>query len=72
MAAPGVQLPEEFHFRTPDAWPKWKKRFDRHRTASGLEEKSEPVQVSTLVYSMGGDAEDILASFNMTEEDSQK
>ena len=71
MDAPGIP-PKAFLFRTPDAWSKWKKRFDRYRMASGLEEKSKPVQVSTLVYSMGGDAEDILASFDMTEEDSQK
>ena len=72
MAAPGIQPPEAFPFRMPDAWSKWKNSFDHYWMASGLKEKSESVQVSTLVYSMGGDTEDILPSFDMTEEDSQK
>ena len=64
-----LQLPEQFNHSVPDAWPRWKKRFERYRVASALTEKSEEVQVSTLVYAMGGDAEDVLASFGMSAED---
>ena len=70
--ASNIQLPEQFDAKAPDAWPRWKKRFDRYRTASGLSEKDEEVQVSTLVYAMGGEAEDILASFSLSEDDAKK
>ena len=45
------------------------KRFECYRVASALTEKSAEVQVSTLVYAMGGDAKDVLASFGISAED---
>ena len=38
------------------------------RHASGLTEKDEVSQVHTLIYTMGDEAEDILSSFRLTEE----
>ena len=64
-----LQLPESFDAKVPDAWPRWKKRFERYRIASALNDKQPAVQVNTLVYAMGGDAEDILASFNLSSDD---
>ena len=46
--------------------------FERFRQATGLEEKPESTQVSTLMYAMGDEVEDIILSFNLTEEDSKK
>ena len=40
--------------------------------ASDLASKSEENQVNTLVYSMGDKADDILQSFNVSEDDSKK
>ena len=40
--------------------------------ASGLAQKEEEVQVSTLVYAMGDQADDILRSFALSEEDGKK
>ena len=37
--------------------------------AAGLDEKDDKVQVSTLVYAMGGNANDILKSFHLAERD---
>ncbi len=54
--------PAPFNF-TPDAWPKWKRRFERYRIASGMDRFDASVQVNTLLYVMGDAADDIFASF---------
>lgn len=72
MASYRIQTIENFDFAKPDEWPRWIRRFERFRQASDLVSKSEEVQVSTLVYSMGDKAEDLLQSFNLTEDDSKK
>ena len=64
--------PEQFNFTNPEEWPKWARRFERFRKASGLAEKEEEAQVNTLVYSMGDEADDILRSFRLSEEDDKK
>ena len=69
MAAYQVSPPEQFDFSRPNDWPKWVHRFERFRCASGLTDKAETVQVHTLIYSMGDAADDILKSFNLTEEE---
>ena len=64
-----VSPPEQFNFNHPEEWPKWVQRFERFRIAAGLEEKTEEVQVNTLIYTMG---DDILRSFRLSEADSKK
>ena len=51
--------PAEFDFSLPDAWPEWKKRFSRYRLAAKLNKEDEDVQVSTLLYNMGSEAESV-------------
>ena len=63
---------EKFNFSQPQDWPKWIRRFEHFRQASGIASKSEESQVNTLVYSMGDKADDILQSFNLTEADQKK
>ena len=63
MANWQINPPEKFDFGKPEMWPKWRKRFDRFRAASGLDEKDGPNQINALIYSMGERAEDI---FNAT------
>ncbi|CAG7786268.1 unnamed protein product [Allacma fusca] len=60
-----VPCPENFPFSSPSEWPKWKKRFERFREASGLVSKDEADQVNTLLYLMGEKAEDIFTSFKL-------
>ena len=67
MAAYQVSPPEQFDFSRPDDWPKWVRRFERFRCASGLTDKADVVQVHTLIYSMGDAADDILKSFQLTD-----
>ena len=54
-------------FSKPEEWAKWIRRF---RQASGLSTKAETDQVNTLVYSMGDEADDILQSLSLNDEDS--
>ena len=64
--------PSPFNFAHPEDWPRCMvKRFDRFRHASVLKDKPVAVQVSTLTYSMGDRAEDILTSMSLSEEDSE-
>ena len=72
MAVFQVSPPERFNFSQPEDWPKWVRRFERFRCASGLNEKDEANQVHTLIYSMGDEADDILSSFRLSDEDSKK
>ena len=48
-----LQPPEPFNFKTPDDWPRWKRRFEQFRIASGLSEESQLKQVSTFLYCLG-------------------
>ena len=58
-----IQPQEPFTFSKPEEWPKWIRRFERFRDASGLDGKEEKKQISTLIYSMGDEADDTLQSF---------
>ena len=68
MASYQIPAIEAFDFSTPTEWPNWIRRFERFRKASGIAEKSEESQIDTLIYSMGDKADDILQSFNLSEE----
>ncbi|KAK7884427.1 hypothetical protein WMY93_027550 [Mugilogobius chulae] len=68
-AAFQVSPPTKFDFKKPEEWPKWIKRFERFRIASGLESQPEESQVNTLIYTMGDEAEDVLTSLNLTDEE---
>ncbi len=58
--AKGVSFPK---------WGKWKGRFRQYRVASGLSEKTAQCQISTLLYCMGEEAEDVLNATGISEED---
>ena len=60
------------YFWCPNDWTKWKRRFDRYLAVSGLQGKSEELQISSLIYCMGDEAEDILATFELSDEDAKK
>ncbi|XP_056001795.1 uncharacterized protein LOC125656292 [Ostrea edulis] len=72
MASYQVQPSENFTFTKPEEWPKWVKRFERFRVVSGLSKKDEAIQVNTLIYAMGNEAEDIFNSFGLNEDDAKK
>ena len=59
-----VQLPEKFDYSRQEEWPKWSRRFERFRQASGLA-KEEESQINMLIYALGDQADDILNSFKL-------
>ena len=67
----GIQLipPGPFNFKSPDVWPRWRKRYEQFRVASGLSTDCATKQVSTLLYCLGEEAESVLVSMSATEED---
>ena len=64
-----VAPPDSFVFAKPNEWPKWIRRFELFRLASGLDGKPDVMQVNPLVYAMGDEAHNIMAGFGLTEEE---
>ena len=60
---PKFNPPDSFQFDKPADWPEWKQRFLRFRSATKLDRETSTVQVSSLVYAMGREAEKIYSSF---------
>ena len=61
--------PDSFCSERPAEWSDWKKRFMRYRTATKLDQEDGSVQVSTLIYALGGEAENIFGSFHFDGDD---
>ena len=66
-----LQAPGPFQFKSPDEWPKWRRRFEQYRVASGLAKEDDERQVSALLYCLGEEADDVLTSTNISS-DSRK
>ncbi len=64
LKAPGL-----FNFRRPDEWPKWKRRFNQYLATTGLDRADDTRTVSMMLYCMGEDAEDVLTSTNITDDE---
>ena len=64
-----VATPEPFCFARDEEWPKWIRLFEHFRIASGLVSREEEPPVTTLIYAMGDQADDILRSFALTDAD---
>ena len=61
-----------FCFKKTKEWPKWKHHFEQYRVASGLVEKDEICQVSTLLYCLGEDTKDVSDTTRISGEDKKK
>ncbi len=64
-----LQPPENFCFRNPDGWLKWKIRFQQFLTASCLDKQNDERKISTLLYCLGDDADEVLTSTSITDEE---
>ena len=64
MATVHLQPPVSFNFHQPDFCSKWRQRFEQFRSASELSTAEDTHQISSLLYCMGPEAEDVL---NMTD-----
>ena len=63
--------PNELDFTRPDQWPLWRTRFERYLIASKLSAETGEIQVNTLLYCLGADAETVFTSFNLSAEDAK-
>ena len=61
--------PTAFDFTQAEAWPTWRKRFERYVLAVELNKKPFQTQLSCLIYAMGSAAEQIYETFNYDESD---
>ena len=52
--------PKKFDLTQPNRCPEWKQSFERFPVATKLNKESEDVQISSLLYSMGPEAEHIM------------
>ena len=69
MARHNLAPPDSFNFRNPGDWPRWKRRFEQYRVASGLSDDSPEKQVNILLYCLGEQAEAVLTFTNTSAED---
>ena len=73
MAPPiPVATPEQFDFKRPHQWLRWKCRFELFLSASRLDQESNERKVSTLLYCLGPDADDVLTSTNIRDDNRNK
>ena len=72
MATHTIAPPAPFNFKNPEEWPKWIRRFERYRISTELNEKDEVLQINTMIYCMGDEADDIVMSFTFAEGDEKK
>jgi len=61
-----------FPFSRPDEWATWKRQFEQYRLTSGLSSEDDKCQISVLLYCMGEEAEDILVSTNISDDDRKR
>ena len=67
-----LKPPGKFDFKNPDAWPKWKRRFQQYLSATGLDKEDDARKISTLLYCLGEESEDVLTSTNISDDDRKK
>lgn len=63
--------PKTFDFSRPEHWPEWRQRFQRYRTATKLNLEDGDVQVCTLLYSLGKEAEQVYKTFTFEEREEE-
>ena len=64
-----VKPPEKFNFDKPEQWAQWSQRFKRFRTVTKLDKEKGELQVDSLIYIMGEDAEIIFRNMMFKRED---
>ena len=62
----GVQAAREIQYQ-PAGWPEWREIFLRFRVAPKLNKEDGEIQVSSLIYSIGYDAERVFSQFNLSD-----
>ncbi|XP_075556582.1 uncharacterized protein LOC142588639 [Dermacentor variabilis] len=68
---PGLQQPPPLDFDKTSEWPAWIDHFDDYRFATALNERSGEAQVRTLLYTMGRQAREVFATFELTDDEAK-
>ncbi|XP_070377458.1 uncharacterized protein [Dermacentor albipictus] len=68
---PGLQQPPPLDFDKTSEWPAWINHFDDYRFATALNERSGEAQVRTLLYTMGRQAREVFATFELTDDEAK-
>ena len=63
------QPPEKLNFTDP-RWEEWKNSFLAFSLITELNKKPVNIQIATLKYCMGNEADELLKTFNLTDEES--
>ena len=58
-----------FNFKSPEEWPRWRRRYEQFQVASGLAAEPATKQVSTFLYCLGEESESVLVDMNASEDD---
>lgn len=66
-----VQRPSAFDFGNPDTWPEWEEQWELYRNEK-LDAEPDEVQITSLLRTMGGDAEDIVKSLKLSDNQRQQ
>jgi len=56
-----------FDFKLPDEWPQLRRRHQQYLTARGLDKEDDARKVSTLLYCLGEESDDVLTATNISE-----
>ena len=67
-----IAVPKNVNFNHLEEWPRWIRKFEWFRQMSGLSEKKNWVKLMPLIYTMGGDVDDILSLLGLNDEDKGK
>ena len=67
-----LQPSENFDFKAAGNWQTWHQRFQWFRIASKLSEESAETQISTQIYCMGTEAEQIYKSLSLKKKEDKK
>nr|CAH7731836.1 unnamed protein product [Callosobruchus chinensis] len=59
-----VSPSSKFDFTAPQAWPQWRKRFERFMSVSGQNMKPDEEKINILMYVLGEEAEEVMLQFN--------
>ena len=62
--------PNPLNFVEPN-WPKWKSQYETFRLLTKLGEESGEVQVASIKYCMGPEAEEVMKTFGLSETQSK-
>ena len=63
--------PGQFDFTKPSEWPKWRQTYKRFHSCAEMSKKDGVIQVDSLIYAMGPEAETIIKQLGLTGDEAK-